>query len=166
MGPTYDLAIMLGDLILILLFFWLIANLGITILNQIYTADARIIQEYSSGYFSMNNFAPDVFVSNQTFPRISHIFAAAMEPQLINVRVGSMSTISRTVLDQASESDIIVKFIPKLPLPYTLSSGISLAGSCISAGIDSGGCVFSSKDYNALEMIKRANNIAVNLLKG
>lgn len=164
MGPTYDLVMMIGDLALILLFFWLLANLGMTILNQIYTADARMIQEYSSGYLSMSNFAPENFASNQTFPRVSHLFAASIEPPLIDVKVGvyETATISRDILGQPMDDSIFVKFIPKTPLPFTIS-GTTFAGSCINV-IGAGGCAFSSKNYNALEIIKEGKNVALNLL--
>lgn len=165
MGPEYDLIIMLGDLILILLFFYLLAEMGLSMLEQLYTADARIIQEYVSGYLSMENFAPDSFIVNQTFPRVSHSLNVAPEPPLIEVNVGSKASTSRNFLDQTIETlkETNLIFVKKSPLPYTLVGTAALGGSCAGA-VGSGGCVFSTKAYNSIEIAKKSAEISINLL--
>lgn len=159
METAYDVAMMLGDLVLVFLFFWFLINLGFSILEQLYTAEARLIQEYASGYLSMGNFAPDAFDSNQTFPRVSHILNVLVEPQLINIKVGSGTTASNEVGKNLFENAIRVTFTPRVPLGYLLS-GANLGGSCVSSF-----CAFSTEKYNVLKIEKNGDNLNMNLFK-
>ncbi len=159
METAYDIVMMLGDLVLIFLFFWFLINLGFTILEQLYTADARLIQEYTSGYLSMSNFAPEVFNSNQTFPRVSHILNVLAEPQFVSIKVGSGTTAGSQIGENLFERAINVVFTPRIPLGYLLSS-VNLGGSCVS-----GGCVFSTEKYNVLGINKDDNNVNANMYR-
>lgn len=165
MGPEYDLIVMLGDLILILLFFYLLAEMGLSMLEQLYTADARIIQEYASGYLSMSNFAPDSFIANQTFPKVSHSLSAMSAPPLVMVNVGSKASVGRNFLDQTYETlkDTNLVFVQKPPLPFTLAGEARVGGSCAGAA-GFAGCIFSTSSYNAIEIAKKSAEITVNLL--
>lgn len=158
METAYDIAVMLGDLVLVFLFFWFLINLGFTILEQLYTADARLIQEYASGYLSMSNFAPESFSSNQTFPRVSHILSISSEPPIIRIKVGSGTTAASQVGENLFEKTINVAFTPRVPLGYLLS-GVNIVGSCVSAG-----CIFSNEKYNVLEIIKNNNIVNANMI--
>ncbi|MFZ3077602.1 MAG: hypothetical protein WA139_04055 [Candidatus Aenigmatarchaeota archaeon] len=158
METAYDVAMMLGDLVLIFLFFWFLINLGFAILEQLYTADARLIQEYTSGYLSMGNFAPDSFNSNQTFPRVSHILTVLADPQLVSIKVGSGITSSSQVGENLFETAINVVFTPRVPLGYLLS-GMIPKGSCVS------GCMFSAEKYNVLSIEKNGNELNANLFR-
>ncbi len=166
MGPEYDIAMMLGDMILVFLFFWFFVNLGFTILEQLYTADARLVQEQASGFLSMSSFAPDAFVSNQTFPAVSHIISVLVEPQLIAIKTGSSATVSSQIGGKLLENSIRIMFTPRPPLGYTLSNSttskiipITLRGSCIDY------CELSSKNYNVLRIRKEKSDIFVELNK-
>lgn len=158
METAYDVAMMLGDLVLIFLFFWFLINLGFVILEQLYGAEARLIQEYTSGYMSMGNFAPDSFVANQTFPRVSHILIVVAEPQLVSIKVGSGITSSSKVGENLFETAINVVFTPRVPLGYLLSS-MNPGGSCVS------GCMFSTEKYNVLSVEKNENVLNANLFR-
>lgn len=160
MGPAFDIAMMFGNMVLIVLFFWLLINVGFAILEQLYTAEARIIQEYASGYLSMANFAPNSFDSKQTFPKVSHILNILSEPQLIIIKVGNAATWDRQIGEDLFESSIKVIFTPRTPLAYTLSNAISLAGSCIDAE-----CKFSLKEFNIMQITKKSDVISANILE-
>lgn len=159
MESAYDIAMMLGDLVLVFLFFWFLINLGFVILEQMYTADARLIQEYASGILSMSNFAPQSFDSNQTFPRVSHILNIFPEPQIITIKVGSGTTASNEIGGNLFENAIKVTFTPRVPLGYLLS-GVNLGGSCVSNN-----CIFSTEKYNILQIKKENSDVAANIYR-
>ncbi len=160
MGPEYDVVMMVGDLALIFLFFWLLVNIGFAVLDQLYTAEARLMQEQISGFLSMNNFAPETFDSSHVFPKVSHILKIIEQPQLVAIKVGSSTTASVPVGENLFENMLRVTFTPRAPLGYTLSDMIKLGGSCVS-----GGCQLSSKEYNTLQIKKIGDDASVNLVR-
>ena len=109
MGEFYDTTMVLADVAIILLMLLFFLLLGQALMNYFFMSDARIIQEYSSGYLSLANWAPEKMESSALFPKVNHRVNAKTEPAVIDVKLGS-----------SVEGSFAVGFEDKLPLPYTI----------------------------------------------
>jgi hypothetical protein len=96
MTEIYDMALMVGDLVVILLLIYFIAEAALFFLDEFSNAALRIIQEFVSGYVSMSNFAPAVFTAQEKFPAVNHMMKILEEPPLVFMKAGSAST-SRSI---------------------------------------------------------------------
>lgn len=109
MAEFYDTTMVLADAAIMLLMILFFLQLGQALLNYFFMADSRIIQEYSSGYLSLANWAPEKMESSALFPKVNHEAAAKTEPAEIDIKTGSVA-----------ENRFAASFMEKLPLPYTI----------------------------------------------
>lgn len=156
MTEIYDMVLMVGDLVLILVFFWFIAEAGLFFLNEFSGASSRIIQEYVSGYVSMSNFAPAYFSAESDFPAVNHMMEILKSPQFVFLKVGTMGTPSSNPLtgEQTQPNTIMINFVQRTPLQYFLSNAVILSGDCIDIF-----CTFSDKNKNTIRLKKDSSSV-------
>jgi len=156
MTEIYDMVLMVGDLVLILVFFWFIAEAGLFFLEEFSGASSRIIQEYVSGYASMSNFAPAVFLATSEFPAVNHMLEILKSPPLVFLKVGTRGSpqTNPMVGEQLSPDTIMLNFVQKPPLSYFLSNAILLSGDCIDNF-----CAFSGENKNTVRLRKESSSV-------
>ncbi len=128
MSEIYDLVIFAGDIIILVLFFYLVTQTGLMLMEYFAYADARIMQEYMSGMLSMSNFAPD-FYALEFFPKVTHNMKVFEENPVINIIVGKLTKRANLMFEQKS------------PLPYVYLKDIT--GDCVNDY-----CMFSETHIN------------------
>lgn len=142
MHPIYNLAKMVCSLILIIMMFRLVIDLGETYVEYFARANSRVIQEFVSGFISISNFAPSQFFVNNTFPEVSHLLQVLENPPLVNISSG------RT----AKQPKIIFKEYP--PLGYVKTDENKISGNCFNKW-----CEFSGDKLNVITVIKDISEI-------
>lgn len=156
MTEIYDIIMMVGDLVLILMLLWFIAEIGQFYLENFWGASSRIIQEYVSGYLSMSNFAPPAFSSESAFPAVNHMMRISENLPFVFIKVGTRGTVSNPLAGEQFTQNIIVTFAQKPPLSYFLSDSIMLLGDCLG-----GFCAFSDESLNKIKITKNAAAVTV-----
>lgn len=156
MTEIYDMVLMVGDLVLILVFFWFIAEAGLFFLDEFSGASSRIIQEYVSGYVSMSNFAPPSFFAESDFPAVNHMMEILNGPPFVFLKVGIMGTPSSNPMtgEQLQPGAIMINFVQKPPLSYFLSNAILLSGDCVGNF-----CAFSGENKNTIRLKKDSSSV-------
>ena len=156
MTEIYDMVLMVGDLVLILVFFWFIAEAGLFFLDEFSGASSRIIQEYVSGYASMSNFAPAAFAAESVFPAVNHMMEISESPQFVFIKVGTRGTTNANPMtgEQAQPNAIMLNFVQKTPLSYFLSNAVLLSGDCMNNF-----CAFSGESQNTIRMKKDYSSV-------
>lgn len=159
MTEMYDMILMVGDLILILVFFWFIAEVGLFFLDEFSGASSRIIQEFVSGYASMSNFAPDAFFAEGRFPAVNHLMKLSEIPPFVSIKTGTRGTSSLNLMT-GEQTNIMITFAPKPPLSYFISNNIVLAGDCMDIF-----CAFSGENQNTIRIKKDSGSVSLLLNK-
>jgi len=156
MTEIYDMVLMVGDLVLILVFFWFIAEAGLFFLDEFSGASSRIIQEYVSGYASMSNFAPASFSAESDFPAVNHMMEILKVPPFIFLKVGTRGTPSSNPMTggQTPPEAVMINFVQKTPLSYFLSNAILLSGDCVGNF-----CAFSGENKNTIRLKKESGSV-------
>ncbi|MBU5678675.1 MAG: hypothetical protein KQA36_02160 [Candidatus Aenigmarchaeota archaeon] len=144
MHPIYNLAKMVCSLILIIMMFRLVMDLGETYVEYFSRANSRVIQEFVSGFISISNFAPSKFYVNNTFPEVSHILKILEDPPLVNISSGKTSKQPKIIFKEYQ------------PLGYTKLDGIKLGGKCIKNW-----CEFSGEKLNTITIIKEKGDVEI-----
>ncbi len=161
MTEMYDMILMVGDLILILIFFWFIAEVGLFFLDEFSGASSRIIQEFVSGYASMSNFAPDAFFAEERFPAVNHLMKISEIPPFVSIKTGTRGTSSLNIMTgEKTGPNIMITFVQKPPLSYFFSDSIDLSGDCVNIF-----CTFSGETQNKIKIRKNANLVSFLLNK-
>lgn len=157
MTEIYDMVLMVGDLVLILVFFWFIAEAGLFFLDEFSGASSRIIQEYVSGYVSMSNFAPPSFSAESDFPAVNHMMEISKSMPFVFLKVGTMGTPSSNPMtgEQLQPGAIMINFVQKPPLSYFLSNAILLSGDCVGNF-----CAFSGENKNEIKIKKDESSVS------
>jgi len=155
MTEMYDMVMMVGNLVLVLVIFWFLINAASLFLDEFSNSSVRLLQEFVSGYISMSNFAPMNFSVEEKFPAVSHMMKVYKSPQLISVKVGSRGTASINPMTGEKKTNVMVSFAKKSPLAYFLSDGIVLNGNCIDNY-----CAFSGENPNKIKINKRASSVS------
>lgn len=157
MPEIYDIVMMVGDLVVILVFLWFISEIALFFMDEFSGASSRIIQEYVSGYASMSNFAPTVFYARSEFPAVNHMMKISEIPPFISIKSGSKSSASSNpVAGKEINVNILITFVQKPPLSYFLSDNILLRGDCIDSF-----CSFSGENKNKISLVKETDAVSV-----
>ncbi len=154
MTEIYDIIMMVGDLVLILMLLWFIAEIGQFYLENFWGASSRIIQEYVSGYLSMSNFAPPAFSSESAFPAVNHMMRISEDLPFVLIKTGTRGAVSNPLAGEQFAQNIMITFAQKPPLSYFLSNIISLSGDCIDNF-----CAFSGEKQNKIKIKKDYSSV-------
>ncbi len=155
MTEIYDMALLVGDLVLILVFIWFLINAGMVFLNEFSNASIRMLQEFISGYASMSNFAPSSFSAEIKFPAVNHMLKIYSDPQLVSVKAGTKGTATLNPVT-GEQTKVMLTFVKKPPFPYFLSDAVILSGDCVETF-----CAFSGEKTNKIKFSKNGASLSV-----
>lgn len=142
----WDMLMLVGDLALILLFFWFVLEAGKTYMEYFALADARIIQEHFSGFLSASNYAPRNFNATEHFPPAPHSLRILTSPPRIEIEVGSFFAMPK------------MKFREAGPITYVKYNRINILGDCVDAW-----CAFTQNGLNKINIQKNETNVTIAL---